>query len=407
MKFTQQLLLVIALLTISISTITAQEVNVFGFFQGMASYNSSTTTTYFPSKTTDEKSVSNLVLQQANLFVSSTINDQFSAFVNLEFANNYSSSKGWGTFSLQEIYLKYQYNSLLKAKIGAFLPKFNNLNEIYNRTPLLPYIIRPIIYETSLWGIINVEDFLPQRAFLQVYGTARADKLMFDYSVFVGSPEDSYIAADGYNPANGAYPISGWDAFDYKTVGGRVGLRYSTLDVGVSTTFDKDRQYDLQLSMNPAAPVYQDLGDISRMRLGADLQYNISGVYLSAEVISVTHTLNDLQQQSLDAWSQPQIPGFNNSYKKGSSLDKLFYYVTLGYEFSDYFVYGNYSYLSDKFDATLSGETGTGLRNYMVGGGYKVNSSVVLKLQYTKYNFETDLADFNQTVIGLGLSASF
>jgi len=407
MKFTKQLLLVIALFTIFINTITAQDVNVFGFFQGMASYNTSSTITYFPSKSVAENSVSNLVLQQANLFVSSTINDQFSAFVNLEFANNYSSVKGWGTFSLQEIYLKYQYNNLLKAKVGAFLPKFNNLNEIYNRTPLLPYILRPIIYETSLWGIINVEDFLPQRAFLQVYGTARANKLMFDYSVFVGSPEDSYIAADGYNPTNDPYPISGWEAFDYKTVGGRIGLRYSTLNFGVSTTFDKDRQYDVQLSMNPAAPVYQDLGDISRMRLGADLQYSLGGFNLSAEAISVTHTLSDLQKQSLEVWSQPQIPGFSNSYKKGNSLDKLFYYVTLGYEFSNYFVFGNYSYLSDKFDATLSGETGTGLRNYMVGGGYKVNSSVVLKLQYTTYIFETDLADLNQTVIGLGLSASF
>ena len=65
--------------------------------------------------------------------------------------------------------------------------------------------------------------------------------------------------------------------------------------------------------------------------------------------------------------------------------DKLFYYGTLGYNFTDdLYGYGTYSYMEDKGDDVL----GTGMTGYILGLGYKLMDSVVLKASYTTYSIE-------------------
>jgi len=407
--------LIYLLATFFISTSTfAQSVDVFGFFQSVGTSLSINQDVFSPlamGKVSINQKSTNLYMQQANLFATSELGSGFSAFVNLEFTNNYSSNKFWGSFNLQEAYVKYQKNSALRLKVGLFLPKFNNLNEVYNRTPLLPYINRPLIYETSFWVVISPEDFLPQRGFFQVYGALRMGKARFDYSAFVGSSEDSFVANENpsspNNPQNSSYPISGWEYSKSKTFGGRIGLRYSGLKLGVSATYDKDNLNKFNVSLDETNPVYASLGEVPRIRFGADLEYSLKGLFLNAEYESVNYNMKDGQDVLLKTLASPQIPGISNSSSIGGGLDKEFYYVTLGYNYFDnYFVYCNYGYLADDFNNLINSDNG-GLKSYMIGGGYKPMDLVTLKLQYMKMKFNSDLADLDQDIYSVAVSVSF
>ena len=94
-------------------------------------------------------------LQQLNMFFQRDITQQWTSFVNVEILNNYSSSRQWGALNLEEAWVKYRRNNFFSLKLGLQIPIFNNLNEIKNRTPLLPYIIRPLVYETSMSEAIS------------------------------------------------------------------------------------------------------------------------------------------------------------------------------------------------------------------------------------------------------------
>jgi hypothetical protein len=89
-------------------------------------------------------------VQQLNLFMKKDLAPHWTAFVNFEFLNNYSSSRRWGAMNLEEAWVKYQSGPTFNLKLGLQIPTFNNLNEIKNRTPLLPYVIRPLVYEGAL-----------------------------------------------------------------------------------------------------------------------------------------------------------------------------------------------------------------------------------------------------------------
>ncbi len=78
------------------------------------------------------------------------------------------------------------------------VPTFNNLNEIKNRTPLLPYIFRPFVYEASVFDLFPVNELVPEQAFLQVYGFIPAGEVKFDYAVYVGNGSE-YIDASAGN----------------------------------------------------------------------------------------------------------------------------------------------------------------------------------------------------------------
>jgi hypothetical protein len=113
----------------------------------------------------------------ANLLQSATtqsfcqkISAELDGFCQFEVLNTFSSSRQWGAFNVEEAWVKYNPNMRFNLKLGLQIPIFNNLNEIKNRTPLLPYIIRPLVYETSFGEIFPIEEFVPARAFVQAYG---------------------------------------------------------------------------------------------------------------------------------------------------------------------------------------------------------------------------------------------
>lgn len=292
-------------------------------------------------------------VQQLNLFFRKELSDRFTSWVNLEFVNSFSSEKNWGALNLEEAWVSYKYNDLLNVKAGLLTPRFNYLNEVKNRMPLLPYITRPLIYETSLKAFFKTSNYLPERAFLQIYGNMPAGKLNLDYAVFAGSAEEDYINSSDTNRVLGA------DTVNLKTFGGRMGMRYDELRFGVSASFDKDNQQ---------ATIKED---VSRIKIGADLGYSFYNFFLEAEVIKVI----------LDPKNSTE------------NMDKLFYYALLGYNINEQvFAYGAYNYLEDATDLVLKG----GFNSYLVGTGYRPIESVVLKGEYNivkndnKFSMVTD-----------------
>jgi hypothetical protein len=145
--------------------------NVFGYFQVALGYQKDVQT---------EREQNSFTLQQLNLFLQKKLTQDWTAFVNFEFVNSYSSFFNWGAFSLEEAWINYQRSDQFKLKLGLLTPAFNNLNELKNRTPLLPYVIRPVVYESSFREIIPTEDFVPARAFMQAYGIIPAGDTKLD-----------------------------------------------------------------------------------------------------------------------------------------------------------------------------------------------------------------------------------
>ena len=116
-------------------------------------------------------------LQQLNLFFSKNLARHWRAFVNFEILNSFSSQRQWGAINMEEAWVRYKASDRLNLKLGLLIPVFNNLNEIKNRTPLLPYIIRPLVYETSFSEFFGaVEEGTPARAFAQASGVIPAGK---------------------------------------------------------------------------------------------------------------------------------------------------------------------------------------------------------------------------------------
>ncbi|GAB4330596.1 MAG: hypothetical protein Kow0037_06480 [Calditrichia bacterium] len=362
--------LVLCLILLSGQTLLAQgELEVFGFFQGqLANVNGeyevkadvptpNGTQTMVLDKLDDEYINSNI--QQMNLFFRKEISGKFTAMVNLEFTNSFSTERSWGNLNLEEAWLRYQASDKLSIKAGLLIPTFNNMNEIKNKSPLLPYILRPLVYEASYSALLPIPEYIPERAFVQAYGELPAGKASVDYAVYVGQSETSYIRNEGVEGPK----VPGTDTTKFKLVGGRLGVKYGNLKAGVSATYDKaNRQATLG-------------EDVPRTRLGADLNYSLANAFLEAEYISV----------KLDPKAD------------AGDMDKLFYYATLGYNLSEkIYAYGSYSYLEDKETEFLS----TGMKGYFVGVGYKPDFGLALKAQYGKFK-----ADGNVTVPGLPVPA--
>lgn len=333
-------------------------------------------------------------LQQMNLFLSKPLGEHFSAFVNLEFSLSYASQRGWGSFSVEEAWANYNNSEALNVKAGLLLPTFNNLNELKNRTPLLPYLFRPFVYETSIASLLSAEDFLPERAFVQVYGSLPLGGLRLDYAVHTGNSETSYISSHNTNSqVPGA--ITGEDLSPFKAVGGRVGIRNAaeTFKVGVSGTYDRDNRNDTTYNQFGGGPgmgqreFLLPLGDVPRFRLGADLSFSLWNFEFEGEYIGVFH----------DAKYPANFRG---------TLDKTFYYGNLLYNFTDkFFVYGNYGYL--KGDVINSNaESSNGLEAFGGGAGYRITDGLVAKTQFQRLQTRTGTA-IGINFIYLGLSVIF
>jgi hypothetical protein len=348
------------------------DLRIYGYMQTLGYYQRTESSIATPMGTfNNSEERTTFSLQQMNIFLTKPIGDRFNAFVNLEFSLSYSSQRGWGSFSVEEAWANYNHSEALNVKAGLMLPTFNNLNELKNRTPLLPYLFRPFVYETSVANLLNVEDFLPERAFVQVYGSLPLGGLRLDYALHTGNSETSYIATQNRQQVRTGF--SGEDGALFKTVGGRIGLRNAaeTFKVGVSGTFDHDNRRDTTFAdtgiplPNARRFFLAPLGDVARLRVGADLSFTLGSFAFEGEYIGVFH----------DAKYPTSFRG---------TLDKTFFYGNLLYNITeDFYIYGNYNYLqSDVINPEAP--TAQGLEAFGGGLGYRVTDGIVAKTQYQR-----------------------
>ncbi len=345
------------------------DLSVFGFFQGNMWKYDSDPSPVTPSTVTLR--TASFGIGQANVFLSKSTDYGLSGFVNLEFVNNYSSDKGWGSFNLQEAFIRYEQSEKLVLKGGLFVPTFNNLYEVYNRTPLLPYLFRPMLYETQQGQVTRIFDILPSRAFAQVSGFQAFDEWKIDYAAHFGNAS-GFIESPG-NVLQPDYVGYGQNATEFMSFGGRVGLRYKTLKLGASAVVDKHNKREFAIDLESTQLAH--FGDLNRIRLGADLSLSLAGFTLTAEYFQAKTALSSNQLDSLALWAA--IP---NS-QVGTNFDATSYFATLLYDIDDeWFVYTMYDHFADNgrpYYVGIDGYTGVS-----AGGGYRASESLVLKAQF-------------------------
>ncbi len=361
MKNNSKLLLFAVVLIMSTQITRAQgSLEIFGFYQAQfvkldGEYTVKTTlpamlggSTLTLDQTAADLQASNI--QQLNIFFRKELSQNFTSWINLQFVNNYSSAGlNMGKFNLDEAWLRYDYSTALTVKAGLLVPRFNYLHEIKNKMPLLPYIYRPLVYESSVSSTINPSTFLPEKAIAQISGYLPVNEFTFDYSVFLGQLDKNY-QQQGLD-TNGV--SGGLDTVNYKAFGGRVGAKYGDVRVGVSTTLDK--QLDNKI-IDPTR-----IQHIDRTRVGLDFGYTLYNAFVEAEYIKV----------------------YLDTKVTVKDLSKEFYYATIGYNFTeDIFAYGTISKLKDKQVQFLS----NGMNGSLIGAGYRPDPSVVIKAQYSTYS---------------------
>lgn len=394
-------------------------ITMFGYFQ----------TTLQSQTDNDRKHTStSFNLNQLNVFLQNDFSGGFSSFVNFELTNSFSSAKNIGSFKIEEAWVKYHYADWLSARSGAIIPAFNNLNEIKNKSPLLPYILRPIAYESTIDDILSLEDWVPQRAWIQVEGVVPVQGVTIDYAAYAGNSETKFIK-DNSSGNNSTSYLIGSDTTTNKLLGGRVGIRYAGVKAGVSFTMDKDYRFspvvpkgfynsrDTTLNALGSFPSKDlgALGAVDRTRFGVDLSYVAYGFTIEMEYIKVSHTLTAAQQKDLDATAAtiPVVvptPGgpltvatipqpYNNS------LDKSFYYAHAGYDITDEWNgYVGYSYIDSKLEKYFA----DGLAMSTAGFVYKPLNEVAVKGQYQTFKMNnTKYIKVDYTNLLLGVSVFF
>lgn len=339
--------------------------NEFSHFAGDAVYN-------------DTRNTFNL--QQLNVFFQKKISHQWSAFVNFEMVNNFSSSKKWGSAKLEEAWVKYDFGSAATLRAGLQIPTFNNLNAIKNRTPLLPYVVRPIVYEASFEEVVTLEEFVPGRAFLQLYGFMPIGKYKkFDYAVYLGnSPNINNFSTRGQ---------TGVDTTNTFLIGGRVGLRVGDLKMGVSGTVDKTNLFTV-INNYFSIPI-ASFEKRDRFRFGADLSFQNDMLMFEAEYIDVSY--DEYSSDGLNANVIDRLEGFE--------LDLGFYYATLGFYVKEpLLIYGTYwrsRSIEPYFVNVQRGFVDEREKLNVPGFGfsYQLSDRVRLKAQYARVKVNVDIGD--------------
>ena len=207
------LLLIISLPIVAAGQTTTEPLEVFGYFQSTYDHSSDNLAIMGIPEASSVRNT--FILQQANIFFRKEFNARFSAFVDLEFTNTYASTRNWGTFRLEEAWARYRVSEALNIKAGLLVPTFNNLNEIKNRMPLLPYITRPFVYEAAAEGVGSLDDFAPASAFLQIDGALPLGDCRLDYAVYAGNGDPSFISTgqSGQQYTIGGMELDGFAVF--------------------------------------------------------------------------------------------------------------------------------------------------------------------------------------------------
>lgn len=333
---------------------TKKDLKIFGYFQNEFEYQD---------VRDGDLRYNSFSLQQLNIFLQKDIDEKWTALVNLELINSYSSNNRWGAFNLEEAWIKYTSSRQFNLKLGLHTPAFNNFNEIRNRTPLMPYIIRPLAYETSFNETLGVHEFTPRSAFIQAYGSIPANSFKIDYSAYMGNSPN--IAEFGND-----FDRSGIDTTATFLLGGRIGVRYNDFKLGFSTTTDILDSFDLQGDdLGLEGFVYSD---IERHRYGGDFSFFKNNFMFESEFIIVNY---DLNISNID-------------------YDKSFNYVTIGYQFNDQ-LFGFLSKWYTKEEIKPIATQKVYVPN--IGFSYQVKDDVVLKVHYAPVKIDATVFGLTET----------
>lgn len=458
-------ILIILFLIFTLSIFAQSDLNVFGFFQ-----------TRYQSITTDDDfgfvDENTFQIQQLNLMASKDLGYGFSAFVNFELINDFDALRDLGNFNLQEAFVNYSNSDgSFQVKVGRFLPRFNNLYEIYNRTPLLPYAYRPLVYERQLSNIFDFEGWLPALGNAQIYGAIPVTSTLdLDYAVWVGNLESSF--QDDFR-TDFSSDINAGNARTAVSVGGRLGINYSDIDagdlkLGFSFVSDYDNNSGITSYFGPIVvqPVIdlinggaQAFGDtefsvseesmnqdisfvktddngkflydgnqLHRYKLGVDASYSNFGVTLSGEYMQSMYNFTDFQEQRIGE----ELANFNkaNQYYQASlsqlpaevqaqlpselfgfmaeSWDKSFWFATFQYDLDYSFEIPVFAYgMTSTITSDNTFSIKDGLTNYSFGLGWNANSSVVVKGQYSTFELTSVGGDYKDGNVMFAVSVMF
>jgi len=344
----------------------ASDLNVFGYFQPQF---------YYETDSGTSPAQNSFVLQQLNLFLQKDLSPKLTSFVNFEAVNSFSSDQEWGSFRLEEAWARYRYSHSLSVKVGLQIPIFNNLNEIKNRTPVIPYVVRPLVYESSFVDVIPIRVFVPQQAFVQAFGWVPLRNLKLDYAAYLGNTE---LVNSGFNVGQDGRPIgqTGVDTTKSVLVGGRAGIRYGELKTGFSATFDRSAVFRGADEIPELVAGHYD--NIRRRRMGADASYYLHGLYFEAEWIDVS-------------FDEPEE----------LELGLSFYYVTAGYRITDQLL-GYIGYWTTEERVRILGDRqSVDIRTPVIGAAYTLEDQITLKAAYAHVGVDVDftgsIAEFTGT----------
>ncbi len=284
----------------------AGALRIFGYFQNEFTYEKNNS---------GNEELTSFNLQQLNVFMQKDFSEKWSSHVNFELINTFSTFREWGDLNLEEAWVRYRASHTFNLKLGLHIPEFNHLNAIKNKTPLLPYVVRPFVYETSFNEFFNLEKFLPERAFMQASGFLQFGEAKLDYAFSLGNSPNISNKTSALTAANRAQ--TGTDTSTTFLGVGRIGVRYRNLEAGVSASHDRVNFFEGLRNLVPATRY----SEIPRIRVGADLAYRSGGLVIEGETLNVRF--------------DEEFADVNTS----SDFD----YLSVGYRMSEkLFVYGSY-----------------------------------------------------------------
>jgi len=396
---------VFGLLLFSSGNIWAEGVDIFGYAQITLTGNKDLAND-------DVSPTTSFSVQEFDLFFQKTLSPKITMLADIQFNGNYSTTKSWGSMALDELWIKFSPYRQLNIKVGKLLPTFNSFNEIKTKFPLFPYIVRPIVYETSFQESLALNRWAPEHAMLQIFGTQPVSQAKLDYAIFGGNSEFLQSKVEG----NGTLTLPGDDTTNFKLVGGRVGMRANGIKFGVSGTYDYARNDVINTSVAsqnaqfeiinshlppgvPTIPTIPKLGEIPRARLGIDLSYTGHGLTAEAEYILINEMPSDKEKANLDKIvSGTTIPagimGPNAVQTIGTDLTKSFWYVNVMYDFMEKFYASvGFSNQADASDLMVSKD---GVSALLFCLGYRITDNVTLKTELT--NIRNDLMSDEATI---------
>jgi hypothetical protein len=234
--------------------------------------------------------------------------------------------------------------------------------------------LRPLVYEASLGELVQFEEYVPNRAFVQLYGSFLG-RVKLDYALFLGNSPNIRTTLD--NERVDETNQTGVDTTSTMLVGGRIGVRYGGLKAGFSATRDH---------INDAIGIEEIVGgspssfeEIPRIRLGWDLSYDGNRVFLEGEAIVVR-------------------------YLDGSDLvlvEREFIYGTVGYYVIEpLMVYVSYWYMDQRAYIGESRDIGE-IYVSNLGAAYSLDNGITLKAQVAHGDIDTEVfeigvADFTR-----------